>query len=417
LLLKNRKPRKTLGFVQHLHNNHAAMKDQSSHPTANPIDFIIVRNDLPIRWQRKIGLAPDNGLGVARRAIFFAMLTWLPIILWAALESRLLDRAVGEPLLAHYGVHVRCLVAIPLLILAEAMALRVVRTIVSQFLENGLVIESQRERFTQIIKDTTHLRDASFPWVIVFALTLLWIVGVPESLHEHELSWATLDTGMGFGGWWFLYVVRPIFTILLLGWLWRIGLIFKLFYGISKLDLALVPAHPDGMGGLGFLQKLPKAFIFVTLAMSTVLASRWIHDSLYHQIALDTLKLPLLSFAILWGLTVLAPLFVFSPTMISTRKKAMRQYSALLADHGRLIHQKWILGQNVGERDILDAPELGPSADIQTIYLAVKNMRNTPIGKSCIMPILIPVALPMIIVAATQIPLMKILTTLFKALV
>lgn len=95
----------------------------------------------------------------------------------------------------------------------------------------------------------------------------------------------------------------------------------------------------------------------------------------------------------------------------------MRQYSALLADHGRLIHQKWILGQNVGERDILDAPELGPSADIQTIYLAVKNMRNMPIGKSCIMPILVPVALPMIIVAATQIPLMKILTTLFKALV
>jgi hypothetical protein len=345
------------------------------------------------------------------------MLTWLPIIVWAALESRLLDRAVGEPLLAHYGVHVRCLVAIPLLILAEGMALRIVRIIVSQFLENGLVIESQRERFTQIIKDTTHLRDASFPWVIVFAITLLWIVGVPESLHEHELSWATLDTGMGFGGWWFLYVVRPVFTILLLGWLWRIGLIFKLFYGISKLDLALVPAHPDGMGGLGFLQKLPKAFIFVTLAMSAVLAARWIHDSLYHQIALDTLKLPLLSFAILWGLTVLAPLFVFSPIMISTRKKAMRQYSALLADHGRLIHQKWILGQNVGERDILDSPELGPSADIQTIYVAVKNMRKIPIGKSCIMPILVPVALPMIIVAATQIPLMKILTTLFKALV
>jgi hypothetical protein len=190
-----------------------------------------------------------------------------------------------------------------------------------------------------------------------------------------------------------------------------------MFHRISKLDLALVPAHPDGMGGLGFLQKLPKAFILVTLAMSAVLASRWIHDSLYHQITLDTLKLPLLSFVLLWGLTILSPLFVFSAKMISTRKKAMRQYSALLAEHGRLIHQKWILGQKIGEHDILDAPELGPSADIQTIYAAVKNMRIVPIGKSCIMPIIAPIALPMIIVAATQIPLMKILTTLFKALV
>jgi hypothetical protein len=397
------------------------MKDQhpNQHPSsaADPIDFLIVRNDLPIRWQRRIGLAPDNGLGVARRALFFALLTWLPIIIWAALESRLLDRAIGEPLLAHYGVHVRCLVAIPLLILAEGMALRIVRVIVSQFLENGLIIDSQRDRFTQIIQDITQLRDQAFPWVIVFALTLLWLIGAPDSLHAHELSWATLDVGLGFGGWWFLYVVRPVFTILLLGWLWRIGLLFLLFHRISKLDLALVPAHPDGMGGLGFLQKLPKAFIFVTLAMSAVLASRWIHDSLYHQIALDTLKLPLLSFAVLWGLTILMPLFVFSAKMISTRKKAMRQYSALLAEHGKLIHQKWILGQKIGERDILNAPELGPSADIQTIYAAVKNMRIVPIGKSCIMPIIVPIALPMIIVAATQIPLMKILTTLFKALV
>lgn len=393
------------------------MTDTHTSLFPDPIDFIIVRNDLPIRWQRKVGLAPDNGLGVARRALFFAMFSWLPIVIWAALESRLLDRAVGEPLLAHYGVHVRCLVAIPFLILAESMALRVVRTIVSQFLENGLIIESQREQFIQIIKDTTHLRDKAFPWVIVFALTLLWLVGVPKNIHEHELSWATLDAGMGFGGWWFLYIVRPIFTILLLGWFWRIGLIFRLFYFISKLDLALVPAHPDAMGGLGFLQKLPKAFILVTLAMSAVLASRWIHDSLFHQIALDTLKLPLLSFAILWGLTVLAPLFVFSGKMISTRKKAMRQYSALLSEHGRLVHQKWILGQKIGERDILDSPELGPSADIETIYDAVKKMRLIPIGKSCIIPIVVPVALPMIIVAATQIPLLQILTTLFKALV
>lgn len=393
------------------------MKDQLPNASANPIDFLIVRNDLPIRWQRKVGLAPDNDLGVARRALFFAMFTWLPIVIWAALESRLLDRAVGEPLLAHYGVHVRCLVAIPLLILAEGMALRVIRTIVTQFLDNGLIIESQRDRFTHIIKDNTDLRDKAFPWVIVFALTLLWLVGVPESLHEHELSWATLDTGMGFGGWWFLYVVRPIFTILLLGWLWRIGLLFRLFYQISKLDLALVPAHPDGMGGLGFLQKLPKAFILVTLAISAVLASRWIHDSVYHQIALDTLKLPLLSFVVLWGLTVLAPLFVFSAKMISTRKRALREYSALLSEHGRLVHQKWILRQKIGERAILDAPELGPSADIQALYAAVKHMRTVPIGKSCIMPILVPIALPMIIVAATQMPLMKILTTLFKALV
>ena len=51
-----------------------------------------------------------------RRAIFFALITWLPIVLWAALNERLLNAGTGEPLLKHFGIHVRCLVAIPLFI-------------------------------------------------------------------------------------------------------------------------------------------------------------------------------------------------------------------------------------------------------------------------------------------------------------
>ena len=388
----------------------------SSNDSAGQSEFIIVRNDLPIRLQRKLGLAPADGLGVARRAIFFALFTWLPIVIWAALESRLLDRASGEPLLAHYGIHVRCLVAIPLLILAEGMALRVCRTVASQFIKNGLIIESQQDRYKQILTESAHSRDAVLPWLIILALALLWILGAPQDLHTHALSWATMDGGLGFGGWWFLYVVRPIFTILLLSWVWRILLLFLLFRKIAQLDLALVPAHPDGMGGLGFLQKLPKAFLLVTLAMSAVLASHWIHDSLFHQISLDSLKFPLLSFIVLWSIAVLAPLFVFSPKMMSTRKKAMRDYSALLAKHGRLVHKRWILGEHIGEQDILDAPELGPVADIGALYDAVAKMKSIPIGKSCVMPILVPIALPMMIVAATQIPLLTILTSLLKAL-
>ena len=390
---------------------------QSPNKSASTSEFIIVRNDWPIRLQRKLGLAPVDGLGVGRRALFFALFTWLPIVIWAAFESRLLDRVSGEPLLAHYGIHVRCLVAIPLLILAEGMALRVCRTVASQFIKNGLIIESQQDRFTQILTESAHSRDAVLPWLIILALTLLWVVGAPQDLHTHELAWATVDGGFGFGGWWFLYVVRPIFTILLLSWVWRILLLFLLFRRIAQLDLALVPAHPDGMGGLGFLQIIPKAFLLVTLALSAVLASRWIHDSLFHQVSLDSLKFPLLSFVILWSLAVLAPLFVFSPKMISTRKKAMRDYSALLAKHGRLVHKRWILGEPVGDQEILNAPELGPSADIEAIYAAVVKMKNIPIGKNCVLPILVPIALPMIIVATTQIPLLTILTSLFKALI
>ena len=61
----------------------------------------LVRGDALFRLQRRIGLVPAEGLGVRRRAIFFALLTWAPIAVWAALSHRALPGTVAEPLLQH----------------------------------------------------------------------------------------------------------------------------------------------------------------------------------------------------------------------------------------------------------------------------------------------------------------------------
>jgi hypothetical protein len=59
---------------------------------------------------------------------------------------------------------------------------------------------------------------------------------------------------VGFGGWWLVYVARPIFIALLAVWLWRLILLFLLLKRIAALDLAIVPTHPDRSGGLGFTE-------------------------------------------------------------------------------------------------------------------------------------------------------------------
>jgi len=82
----------------------------------------LVRDDLIYRLQRRIGLIPAEGSGMVRRAVFWSLLAWLPIALWAWYNGRALPQAGSEPLLAHFGIHVRFLVAVPLLIFAEAPA-------------------------------------------------------------------------------------------------------------------------------------------------------------------------------------------------------------------------------------------------------------------------------------------------------
>ena len=53
--------------------------------SAEPVDPSVAPSlvdDLALRLQRQVGLVPARGLGVVRRAVFFTLLTWLPLVAW-----------------------------------------------------------------------------------------------------------------------------------------------------------------------------------------------------------------------------------------------------------------------------------------------------------------------------------------------
>ena len=382
------------------------------------VEFSPVDNELPLRWLRRLHVVPPTGIGAVRRAVFFAALTWLPIAVWAAIAGRLVTAEPGEPLLQHFGVHVRCLLAIPLFILAEAALHGTAQRIVAQFTSSGAVSPELRGRFDAAIAGVRRLRDASLPWVFVLGAAIAWTVVDQPMAHDDGMSWAVAaDGSLGFGGRWFAYVVRPLFLALLLGWLWRIVLVAWWFWKVGRLGLSIVPTHADRTGGLAFVEKVPGAFAMVTFALSAVIASRWAHEVAYHDATLESFKLPAAGFVILWTLFALLPLLALAPALIAARARAIPAYAALVAEQGRLVHRRWILREAVADAPLFDAPEIGPVADANAMYDAVKKMRAVPIGKGAIMKVLVPLALPLIIVASLRIPLKELLLHLAKALV
>jgi hypothetical protein len=382
------------------------------------VEFSPVDNELPLRWLRRLHLVPADGIGAFRRAVFFALLTWLPIAAWSAVAGRFLTADAGEPLLQHFGVHVRCLLAIPLLVLAEASLHTAAQRIVAQFRSSGVVSAELRDRFDAAIAGVRRLRDSSLPWVFVAGVALAWSLADHPAVHDDAMSWAVgADGTLGFGGLWFAYVVRPIFLALVFGWLWRILLIAWWFWKVGRLGLAIVPTHPDRTGGLAFVEKLPGAYAMVTFALTAVIASRWAHEIEYHAATLQSFKLPAAAFVVLWTLLALLPLLALAPALLAARARAVPAYAALVGEQGRLVHRRWILRETVADTPLLDAPEIGPVADANAMYEAVKRMRPVPIGKGAIMKVLVPIALPLIVVAALQIPLKELLLKLAKALV
>jgi len=382
-------------------------------PVWSPFD-----NELPLRWLRRLNLVPADGLGAGRRALFLALLTWLPIALWALASGRFPLDDGAESLLRHYGVHGRCLVAIPMLVLGERMLHGTSQAIATRLAAAAHAESAAKLGFNAAVASVARWGQASLPWLLIVGAAIAWSLGDPPEAHGDAMAWAVGSDGtVDFGGWWFAYVSRPIFVALVLAWLWRLMLFTAWCWRIGRIDLPLVPTHADRMGGIAMVAKLPGAFALVAVALSAVLASRWAHEILHHGAALASYQHTVVVFVALWTMLMLLPLLALAPALAKVRARSLVAYSELVGLQGRLVHHRWIECKTVGDEPILDAPEIGPVADAAVLYEAVKKMRRVPISKMSIALIVVPLALPLALVAALQIPLKTMLLDLFKVLV
>jgi len=381
--------------------------------TASSAATALLRDDLAIRLQRRFGLAPADGLGVVRRAAFWGLLAWLPIAGWALATGHAFGDG-GESMLSHYGVTLRLLVAIPLMIAAEALFLSTVRRLAPRFVESGLC-RGDPSALRETAVSLARLRDSLHPWILGTGAGLAWLLalraGVTDQPLEHGIAWAA----DGFGATWYLWVGRPIFVACIGVWLWRALLLAFALHRLVSLGMTLAPAHPDRVGGLGFLAELPAAFGLVAFALSAVIAGGWAHDVAHHGTAVMSLRVPMIATVVLLTAVFLGPLMVLAGPMGRVRKRALLDYGALLSRHGDALHRRWILAEPVTE-PLLEAPEIGAAADAASLYEAVGRMRAIPVSLPMLAMLVVPAALPMVAVLALEIPVSELLAKVLGAL-
>jgi hypothetical protein len=167
-----------------------------------PWGVSLIRGDLLFRLQRKLGLIPEQGLGIGRRALFWSLLAWLPIAIWAWLQGDLLPVAGSEPLLAHFGINARLLLGVPLFIIAEGMMHSTLTALLPRLVSSGIVPPSQLDRLRSVLGDIAKLRDSVLPWIAIFpVLATFFLLSIPHDV-PHELAWAKVQpdgAGLGFG--------------------------------------------------------------------------------------------------------------------------------------------------------------------------------------------------------------------------
>ena len=312
----------------------------------DPRDFSLVLGGPLFQLLRRAHLSDDALMMVRQRMTVIALIAWLPLLVLSALEGRLLGGSAAVPFLLDVEVHIRFLVALPLLIIAELVVHQRMRPLLRQFLERDLIPENAMPQFEAAIASAFRLRNS----VLAELLLIAFVYGVGiliiwrQYLALDTATWyatpSTDGSKLSLAGIWYGYVSLPIFQFLLLRWYFRLFIWTRFLWQVSRIELSLVPTHPDRVGGLTFLSNTVYAFTLLAVAHGALLAGQLANRIFFVGAELTQFKAEIAIMVIFLLCVVLGPLLVFAPQLAAAKRMGLREYGTLAERYVREVDAK-----------------------------------------------------------------------------
>ncbi|WER44687.1 hypothetical protein CupriaWKF_10050 [Cupriavidus sp. WKF15] len=388
----------------------------------NQQDFSLVLGGPLYQLLLRAHLSDDALLLARQRILFISLLAWLPLLLLSAFEGTLLSKNATVPFLMDIEVHLRFLVAVPLLIAAELVVHQRLRGIANSFLERNLIPEPAMEQFDAAIGAAYRLRNSVF----AEALLVLFVYGVGVLVvwrHYTALqaaTWYATPAGghsrLSLAGIWYGYVSLPIFQFLLIRWYFRLFIWMRFLWQVSRIRLSLIPTHPDRVGGLGFLANTVYAFALLLAAHGVMAAANLANRIFFLKAALPEFKAEIGMMAAFLLAVVFGPLLVFAPQLAQAKRKGLSEYGTLAERYVREFDVKWLRGGGPADEPLVGSGDIQSLADLGNSYEVVRGMRLAPITRDAIVQLAAAVLIPIVPLALTMMPLEELLKYLFGLL-
>lgn len=385
-----------------------------------PDDFSLVQGGPLFQLFIRSRLATSGLELLHRRIIFFVLLTWLPLLLLSTLSGQLLGGSVNVPFLYDLEIHVRFLLALPLLLVAELIVHQRMKIVVRQFIDRNIITTEIRPYFDACIVAALRLRNSVWMEIGLIAVIMIY--------HFIWSQTATLDTTIWYAegvaseqhlslaGYWFAYVSLPIFQFLMFRWLLRIIVWTRFLWQVARLELYLVPTHPDKAGGLGFLAGSAAAFMPFSLALGSLLAAMIAQRIFYEGEKLLDFKPEIAASVVFMLLIILGPLCVFAGQLARTKREGLVRYDCLASSYVIEFERKWLRGGAAEDEAFVGSGDIQSLADLNNSLETVRNMRIFPFGKGTVLQIAATVLLPVLPLALTMISLEELVQKLIGIL-
>lgn len=375
------------------------------------------------RLMQRIGLIKGAGPSVGRRVVAFLSITWVPLLVLAVIEDRALGPTPQQSLLLDFATYARFFLAVPLLFVAELITGPRLRAVGLHFVQGDFVRPEDLPAVEAAIVRVSRRREALLPELIMLGIALwgAWYFTVDTLTGgTATATWRSAQGPGGMGltlaGFWYQFIAVPILQFFMYRWLWRL-LIWTLFLReLSRLELKLVPTHPDRAGGLGLLGAAHVSLAIFPFAFSCVLSGHIAFQVYFEAVPIETFKILFAAYLVLMELICFGPLLIFAPLLSRTRRMGMRRYSILANTYNRAFDQKWVTDQSISNESLLGSADIQSLADLGNSFAMIREMRLFPFSQQQILQIAVITSLPGLPLIFLVMPVGEVLKLLAGAL-
>jgi hypothetical protein len=384
-------------------------------------DFSLVLGGPLFQIYRRMHLSGSALEMLHRRVLFIPLFTWLPLIVLSVLGGQALGGGTKIPFLYDIESHVRFLIALPALLVAEHAVHIRITPLVRRFVDRHIIATEDLPRFNAAVKSALRVRNSVT--VELALLVLVYTLGLwiwRSQIALGEATWYATPDGtslhLTLAGYWYVFVSIPLFQFMLLRWYLRLVLWFRLLWKVSRLNLRLTAAHPDRAGGIGFLGKSSYGFGPVLFAQGALLSGLIATQVLYEGQSLLSFKMEAAGLVGLFVLLILGPLVMFTKQLAHTKRRGSAEYGLLANRYVFGFEDKWIRDGARKENELLGTGDIQSLADLGNSYSVVREMRLVPFGFEDVMRLAVTTAVPLLPLALTMISFEELLTRLVKVI-
>jgi len=388
-----------------------------------PQEFSLVIGGPLYQLYRKTRLLRGPMELVVRRILAIPLICWLPLLVLTAAAGHLIG-GVPVPFLRDPEVHIKLLLALPILIAAEVLVHDRIRLVVGQFEQRDIIARQDQQHFRELVASAMRLRNSVRVELGLFALVLMigywmWQQNLKLTVSNISISsWYAISTSSGLhltaAGMYYAFVSLSIFRFLLLRWYFRLFIWYRFLWQVRAMPLQLNLYHPDRAGGLGFLSASLIAFSPIFVAQTTVLSSVVFTRILHGGKTLPDFTMELVVAVLFFVLVAVLPMAFFITKLERAGRFARFELGALASHYVDDFRQKWVKGSSRPAEPLLGTGDIQSLADMANSFEVVSGVGLFPINKKSLIRLVGAIVVPLLPLTLTVIPLSEIVKSLIK---